>query len=149
MEDQSRFEACYVLRQNNIGCYLWFEDALGSYGVNTVVFDLHIVVPNIESAAAVLLRKGWKPYQPRDDDYYSFLWDAGALPFRSLLPPDWVVDQVDSWPPLSPSQQPLERQPVAVLLSSAFWELPSDLPLHGSLLPPLSALADSLIARLP
>lgn len=127
---------------------MWFEDALGSYGVNTVVFDLHIVVSNIESAAAVLLQQGWAPYQTRKNDCYSFLWNSDALPYRSLLPPDWVGEEVAPWPPLPRSQQPPERQPVTVLLSSAFWEVPSDLPLQGSLNPPLSTIADSLIARL-
>lgn len=58
MGDPSRYEACWVLRRNNIPCVVWLEDALGYYGMNTVLFRLHIIVPSIDAAAEILQLRG-------------------------------------------------------------------------------------------
>lgn len=39
-----------ILLQHSIPTSLWFEKAIGRYGVPTVVFDLHILMPDIEQA---------------------------------------------------------------------------------------------------
>ena len=54
-----RFEPCYLLLEANIPCVVWCEDAVAHYGVPTVVFQLHLLVPNIDEAAKVLIQKGW------------------------------------------------------------------------------------------
>jgi len=54
-----RFQPCYLLHESKIPCVVWFEDAIAHYGVPTVVFNLYILVPNIDEAAEVLVQKGW------------------------------------------------------------------------------------------
>lgn len=49
---------CYILHSHNLPCVVWFEDAIGNYGVSTVVFDLYILVEDIEIAAQELLQNG-------------------------------------------------------------------------------------------
>ncbi|KAI0123241.1 hypothetical protein BJ170DRAFT_104003 [Xylariales sp. AK1849] len=137
-----RYEACQVLRRNNIPCLVWLEDALGHYGMNTVVFRLHTIVSSIDTADEVLRLQGWKLYKPRPDDLLSFLSDLPVSSYRRLLPPDWVDDPVVTWPPLPPSQE-VERQPELVLLSADFWHVSPNG--HESLFPPLEILVDSLI----
>jgi hypothetical protein len=34
---------------------MWFENAIGQYEVPIIVFDVHILVPNIDEAAQVLV----------------------------------------------------------------------------------------------
>lgn len=48
-----------LLHDSNIPCIIWCEDAVGYYGVPTVVFNLHILVPDIHKAAKVLTQRGW------------------------------------------------------------------------------------------
>ncbi|KAF2241870.1 hypothetical protein BU26DRAFT_585467 [Trematosphaeria pertusa] len=40
-------------------CVVWFEDAVAYYGAPTVVFDLYVLVSDIETAAQVLIQNGW------------------------------------------------------------------------------------------
>ncbi|KAF2503174.1 hypothetical protein BU16DRAFT_588751 [Lophium mytilinum] len=54
-----RHQPCYLLRDHGIPCVVWFEDAIGYYGVPTVVFDLYVLVSDIEAAAQVLTQNGW------------------------------------------------------------------------------------------
>lgn len=55
----SRFYPCKILREHKIPCIIWFEDAAAHYGVPTVVFVLHLLVPNIVEAGQVLADCGW------------------------------------------------------------------------------------------
>ncbi|KAF1973757.1 hypothetical protein BU23DRAFT_639719 [Bimuria novae-zelandiae CBS 107.79] len=50
---------CHILHDHSIPCVVWFEDAIAYYGVPTVLFDLYILVPDIETATQVLIRDGW------------------------------------------------------------------------------------------
>lgn len=50
---------CAILREKGIPCLVWFEDAIAPYGVPTVVFDLHLLVPDIHEAARALFENGW------------------------------------------------------------------------------------------
>ncbi len=54
-----RHQPCYVLHDHGIPCVVWFEDAIAYYGVPTVVFDLYVLVSDIEIAAQVLIQDGW------------------------------------------------------------------------------------------
>lgn len=148
METSARYKACRMLRQNGIGCLAWFEDALGAYGVNTVPFDLYIVVPNIVDAADILLSQGWNPYPPRKEDYYSFLWGFDDQTYRRLLPVDWISDS-DFIAQSTHTREDLDnKQPIAILLPASFWGLTDDdLPQHGSILPSLPVIANAMIAR--
>ncbi|KAI1840561.1 hypothetical protein JX266_013225 [Neoarthrinium moseri] len=145
MGDPSRYEAYRVLQRNDIPAVVWLEDALGYYGMNTVLFRLHIIVPSIDTAAEALQLQGWTLYQPPPRELRSFLSDLPPSSYRRLLPPDWVEDPVEPWPPLPPDQV-VERQPELVLFSADFWHVS----LHGnkSMFPPLEMLVDSLITAI-
>lgn len=59
-ESEARLRAPRCLRSHGIPCVLWFEDAVQHYGVPTALFDLYLVVPDIEVSAKVLEAQGWK-----------------------------------------------------------------------------------------
>lgn len=107
---RSRYEACRLLQQHEITCAIWFEDAIGHYGVPTVVFDLYLLVPDIDKAAELLRQEGWHAAPRRDtDELYHFLKGSpalkGPLRYLRLVPPDWdeemeertVLMPADAW----------------------------------------------------
>jgi hypothetical protein len=55
----ARYLPCFQLHQKDIACVIWFEDALGHYGVPTAVFELYLLVPDIDQAAEFLIQCGW------------------------------------------------------------------------------------------
>ncbi|KAI1082145.1 hypothetical protein F5B20DRAFT_23838 [Whalleya microplaca] len=77
-----RLAPCRILLQHSIPTSLWFEDAIGRYGVPTVVFDLHLLVPDIEQASAILRQQGWSPQPP---SVYFFLHSTSSIPFQRLM----------------------------------------------------------------
>jgi len=48
-----------LLHDAGIPSVIWFEDALASHGVPTVVFDLYLLVPSLNPAKLLLLHHGW------------------------------------------------------------------------------------------
>jgi len=54
-----RLQPCYLLRESDIPCVVWFEDAVRYYGVPVVLHALHVLVSDINEAAEVLVRKDW------------------------------------------------------------------------------------------
>ena len=140
------------MRQHNIPCLAWFEDALGYYGVPTVVFDLFLLVPDIDEAALLLEENGWALPPERRQDPYHFLNAPPHPVCRRLAPPGNVNDapcRVVSPPPL-PS--PLPPGPtVTVLLPAADWSFTTEQLVQFSrdgFMPPLVELTDSLIHAL-
>ena len=71
-----RYSACRVLKDNGIPCYIWSEDALSYYGVPTAVFDVHIVVDDVEEAMEVLVGEGWSPPPPGFEARYTHIKEA-------------------------------------------------------------------------
>ena len=65
-----RYTTCRALRDSGVPCVLWFEDAIGYYGVKTVVFDLYVLVPDIASAASALVKRGWTDVPPNDNPHF-------------------------------------------------------------------------------
>ena len=55
-----RRQPCCILRNHGIRSVSWFEDAIATYGVPTVVFDVYILVPDLEQATSVLEKNGWQ-----------------------------------------------------------------------------------------
>jgi hypothetical protein len=53
-----RYAACRALKENGISCLIWFEDALAYYGIDTVCFNVHINVNNVNAAQAALTAAG-------------------------------------------------------------------------------------------
>lgn len=49
-----------------------FEDAIALYGVPTMVFDLHLLVPDLNEATRALMERGWTDARPPNSTY-SFL----------------------------------------------------------------------------
>lgn len=54
-----RYKPCQVLSDHQVPYVIWFEDALQHYGVPTFVFDLYLLVPDLDEAAALLVEAGW------------------------------------------------------------------------------------------
>ena len=57
--DEIRYSVCQVLIEHQVPHVVWFEDTLVHYGVPTAVFDLYILVKDIELAANLLAKAGW------------------------------------------------------------------------------------------
>ncbi|RDW84069.1 uncharacterized protein DSM5745_04395 [Aspergillus mulundensis] len=136
---ETRYKSCLELENAGISYVIWFEDALVHYGVPTVVFDLYVLVLDIEAAGNALLEAGWT------DDTQSphRIGDAVVdIPQRPLISPDKQTKTVlllaSDWKfPLAPDS-PLER----VSLSQAD-QTPSPPPTVS--FPPLPGLLDALI----
>ncbi|KAI0186716.1 hypothetical protein F4808DRAFT_446750 [Astrocystis sublimbata] len=135
MEDP-RLAPCRTLLQQSIPSAVWFEDAVGRYGVPTVVFDLHLLVPDIHQAAEVLRRDNWLLEAP---NHFSFLRPPCPVEFCRLVPAE---DDESS------SSKPLYGSMGTVLLSATDWAVSTETLVEASktnFVPPLCTIADSMI----
>lgn len=154
----SRHYPCYLLQESKIPCVVWFEDALARYGVPTVVFDLYILVQDIDAAAQVLLRSGWMLSPNTKTKMINGVLNTRH---RRFVPPR-VNDEPDApapklqtapreqSPPLLPSQKPPRQTTTTILLPAADWNytFPDNLPNITSattFYPSLPDLLDALI----
>jgi hypothetical protein len=148
----TRLQPCYILHENKIPCVIWFEDAIGQYEVPTIVFDVHILVSNIDEAAQALVQRGWTPITP-DQGYLENAMAGRAR--RCLIPPKDDSGKAQNIDPLAQSQQ-LPGPTKTLLLPAADWNftLPdhseqifdgSRTPFYPSLPELLDALIDSLL----
>ncbi|AEO62107.1 hypothetical protein MYCTH_2313111 [Thermothelomyces thermophilus ATCC 42464] len=55
-----RYAACELLYKAGIPAAVWLEDALSRHGVPTLVFDLFLLVPDVDAAAQVLIGAGYR-----------------------------------------------------------------------------------------
>jgi hypothetical protein len=144
-----RRQACHILREHGIPCVVWFEDAIAHYGVPTVVFDLYILVPDIETAADVLERAGWESVQQEK----AMIGVAEVeYPQRRLLS-TWEKKKHEAY--LQKVQRPLppghihgpDTTDYTVLLRATDWNfcLPETERPGNSIFPPLAGLVDALI----
>lgn len=146
-----RLNACHLLQQNGVPSVIWFEDAIAYYGVPTAVFDVFLLVSDIDEAAAVLTESGWGPPPTRPSDRYHFLNQPPPLRCRRLVPPDAEAGEATVSRPSRPAFYNPHSPTVTVLLPAADWEFSSGKLLQSSrntFIPPLWALADSLIGVL-
>jgi hypothetical protein len=134
-----------TLRAHDVPCVAWFEDAIGFYGVSTVVFDLYILVPDIDAAAQVLVQNGWTLVTHTKGKIGNAFVDD---PQRRLEPPA-------SFDPLPPPHMRLPQPTTTVLLPAADWHFPiSEISadgieaVAGTVFPPLARLTDALIDTL-
>jgi hypothetical protein len=151
METPARHQPCLLLQEAGVPCVVWFEDALHHYGVPIVVFDLYLLVPDINQAAQVLLHKGWTHATAQPSSDMNFLARHPEIEHRRLNPPGGDPGgQPLPWPPPLPGE--LRPSPVTtVLLPAADWKFPAEKLAAASLngfSPPLPALTDALIERL-
>lgn len=132
-----RYQPCLDLHSHGIPCVVWFEDALGYYGVPTVVFSLYLLTPNIDSAAQVLKEKGWVfSTQPAKIGMASV--DSAM---HTLTPPGDAHDLASS------------NLTTTILLPALDWNysMPDQLTsssTSASIFPPLPMLVDALIDSL-
>ncbi|WOO79585.1 uncharacterized protein LOC62_02G003110 [Vanrija pseudolonga] len=142
-EQSERYDACRALQAAGVRCTLWFEDADRYHGVPTVLFDIYILVDDMDAAERVLTQVGWQPTTINQGKVGSAVLSS---PVVRLVPPG-----VDPIPP--PKPPPLEgngsvfyRLPTTVaLLPAHVWSY--DLTTHppDSLFPRLPALLDAMI----
>lgn len=144
---QARFEPCRILRDKDIPCLVWFEDAIAAYGVPTVVFDLYLLVADIGEAARALMAAGWTDAAPLDRLFH-FLNGPPPVSHRRFSPPR------NSNTIIAEGVRPERYKsgpPTTVLLAAADWKVAVDRLCACSsdgFVPPLSLLVDALIESL-
>ncbi len=98
-----RYAACHVLKENGIPCFVWFEDALAYYGVETVCFNEHIIINDVDAAEAALNAAGeWVSLAPVPRSQFPcdiqpqlrFLWRPANAVLPPSVPDNRVVTQV-------------------------------------------------------
>jgi hypothetical protein len=105
-----RYTACRVLKENGISCLVWFEDALAYYGVDTVCFNVHIIVNDVDAAQAALTAAGeWVGLSPAPRS--QFLCDIQSQLRFLRRPADAVL----------PPGVPDNRVVTQVLMPAALW----------------------------
>jgi hypothetical protein len=127
MSIHARHAPCLIFADKQIPYVIWFEDALHYYGVPTVVFDLYLLVLDIDAAADCLIKAGWT---------------INTQSSHRIGNAETKIPQV---PLISP-----DSQTKTVLLLASDWKFP--LPASPSLtddqglsFPPLPGLLDALI----
>lgn len=125
-----RRQPCCILRNHGIRSVAWFEDAIATYGVPTVVFDVYILVPDLEQATSVLEKNGWQEVHQQKATIGGIDVDLAQFPQKRLIPSC----------PLIP------KDLTVVLLPNQQWhfDLGADLS-REDFIPPLPALVDALI----
>ncbi|KAF9775473.1 hypothetical protein IL306_006416 [Fusarium sp. DS 682] len=150
MPPRNRFEPCEILRRDGLACLLWLEDAIASYDVPTVAFDLFLLVSDPEDAARSLRLAGWTDVET-DAQRCPFLVNRDAIQSHCLEPPaieEQCETPIGQLPPPPRGPPPPTR---TVLLSArdcnTSIEPLSSGPLHdGNFVPPLQFLVDGLIS---
>jgi hypothetical protein len=142
---------CHILHHHNIPCVVWFEDAIAVYGAPVVVFDLYILLPDIDTTSSILIQHGWSLVSQEKGKIGNATVD---FPQRRLTPPS--QDDYETGLPGSPlSDMTLTGLTTTVLLPAADWNF--SLPeigsikmksLAGTVVPPLTGLVDALIDSL-
>ena len=134
---EPRYKVSQVLSNKQVPHAIWFEDALVYYGVPTAVFDLYILVEDIDLASNTLATAGWTFDMQGPHRIGNAEVDLEVFPQQRLISPD--------------------NQTRTVLLPAADWKFPLtlDTPLqHPTVkndpsqrvpLPPLPGLLDALI----
>ncbi|GKZ37991.1 hypothetical protein AbraIFM66950_009883 [Aspergillus brasiliensis] len=122
---------------NRIPHVIWFEDALVHYNVPTAVFDLYILVEDIDMAANLLAKAGWHFDMQPPHLIGNAEVDLSVFPQQRLISPDGetrtVILPAADWKfPLTPNTR-LECVPLEVRPSQ---KVP---------FPPLAGFLDALI----
>ena len=151
-----RLQPCYLLHESKIPCVVWFEDAIGHYGVPTVVFKLHILVPNIDEATEVLVQRGWTLAAQDPSEIQNAMANRTL---RYLMPPKDDSAKTSPNDPQGTEKQlipqpskDLPGQTTTLLLPAADWNFTLlEYCANASIdtfYPPLPALLDALIDSL-
>ena len=147
-EPVTRYEPFYILRDSNISCVIWCEDAVRYYGVPTVVFSFHILVPDIEKAAKVLIQREW---HLEDGTKTKFGLSTLRSAHCCLTPPANIAPNKPAWSPaMGPPPPPSKIPPgptTTILLPALEWNFTFPSNFQG-FFPPLPELVDALISKL-
>ncbi|EJT47515.1 hypothetical protein A1Q1_03627 [Trichosporon asahii var. asahii CBS 2479] len=54
--DQERYKVCHALHNADLPCVVFFEDAIAYHGVPSCLFDLYLLVSDVQAAAEVLAK---------------------------------------------------------------------------------------------
>lgn len=113
-----RYEPCTILRARQVPYVIWFEDALHCYLVRTGMFQLYLLVENLNQAAEALVQAGWTLQTLAAAKIGHAQVDS---PQRRLLPPEPDETRI---PPVElgaiPASAP-EMPPETVLLQARDW----------------------------
>ncbi|OIW33771.1 hypothetical protein CONLIGDRAFT_628692 [Coniochaeta ligniaria NRRL 30616] len=142
MAVRERYQPCVLLQNAGIPCAIWCEDALKHYGVPTMVFDLYLLVADIDQAREVLIQNSWTDASEPPETLIHFLLRHPEIRRRRLNPP--------ASDPATPAAR---RWLVStVFLSASEWNTSSkELAWASSLnqsYPSLATLTNSLISKL-
>ncbi|KAJ5958463.1 uncharacterized protein N7479_005613 [Penicillium vulpinum] len=58
-DTERRYKPCQVLSEHQVPHVIWFEDTLHHYGVPTFMFNLYLLVSDLDEAAESLVKAGW------------------------------------------------------------------------------------------
>jgi hypothetical protein len=147
-----RHQPVHILRNCNVPCVVWFEDAIAHYGVPTVVFDLYVLVPDIDIAVQLLIQHGWT-LVPQEHGRIGNA-EVDSMQYRLALPFQDHLSRSHPQPSI-PSFSDFRSPITTVLLPAADWNF--NLEGHGrdhvqssytDIFPPLAGLLDALIDSL-
>lgn len=149
-----RFYPWYLLQDSGILSVVWFEDALGRYGVSTIVFDLYLLVDDIDVALQTLIQHGWSTV-PYDSSKFNVGFSSRAhcrlLPPNALAATNPIISLTYTPPPCPPPPTKTPPKPTTTILLPAMdWnyklpEVTKDALAIASLFPLLPDLLDALI----
>lgn len=130
-----RYRPCQILTDQQIPYVVWFEDALYYHGVPVVVFDLYLLVQDIDIAAECLVKAGWtidtqRPYKIGNAEV--------ELPQHHLLLPNSDIKTV-----LLPAED--WKFPLTTAADAAPLEISTKRPSQQVLFPTLPGFLDALI----
>jgi hypothetical protein len=129
---------------------VWFEDAIGHYGVPTADFDLYLLVSDIDAAAEVLVKRGWTLAKRQSADYHFLRRHPDFRRCCLNSPGTDDTPKPRPWPPLPPSNDP-PGPTTTVLLPVSDWKFSSEkllLSRTQDFIPSLPDLTDGLIESL-
>ncbi|PKY06761.1 hypothetical protein P168DRAFT_288663 [Aspergillus campestris IBT 28561] len=140
---EKRYRVSQVLSDHQVPHVVWFEDALVHYGVPTAVFDLYILVEDIELTAECLAKAGWTFDMHRPHRIGNAEVDLMSLPQQRLISADnhtrTILLPATDWN-FSLTDAQLEYADIRPDSASSDNKLPFKVPF-----PPLAGLLDALI----
>ncbi|KAH6615759.1 hypothetical protein B0J18DRAFT_289707 [Chaetomium sp. MPI-SDFR-AT-0129] len=137
-----RFSACSILYSAGIPASIWFEDALAYHDVPTLVFELFLLVPDVDAAARVLMSAGYQRGELS-------LALSPIRQFDNLYTPVRTESQHPTTDAESTSQSPEIDETRVILLPAKEWfhDLPATPEDMADWFPTLPQLLTALIAK--
>ena len=122
--EDCRTEACRLLHSEGLPCTIWGEDALAHHGIPTFVFDVFLLVNDVEKSKQTLLKHGFEPAPPNPRFKRIAALSSNAV--RIAKP----VAQLDSNGQNESELEAADRQTGVILLLARDWHY--EIPKHSS-----------------